>query len=105
MAYLTERGAEAGSPGRISPTLTRASGSVNGGGVSRTASTTAKIDAPAPSVSDSVKTAAAALAGERRRVSQQVTKVDEHWRLLRVLFPADESRGGMQGMSHAHAHP
>jgi hypothetical protein len=40
---------------------------VKGGGVSRTASTTAKIDAPAPSVSDSVRTAAAALAGERRR--------------------------------------
>jgi hypothetical protein len=40
---------------------------VNGGGVSNTASTTAKIAAPAPSVSDSVKTAATALAGERRR--------------------------------------
>ena len=44
-----------------------AGGFVNGGGVSTTASTTAKIDAPAASVNDSVRTAAAALAGERRR--------------------------------------
>ena len=51
--------------------VTSASGFENGGGVSRTASTTAKIDAPAPSVSDSVKTAAAALAGERRRFRER----------------------------------
>src|SRR5438132_7474913 len=46
----------------------RAAGLANGGGVSSTSSTTAKIDAPAQSVSDSVRMAAAALAGERRSV-------------------------------------
>ena len=79
VSYLTERGAAPRSSGRTSPRVTRALGSANGGGVSSTASTTAKIAVPAPIVSDSVKTAAPALAGERRRVSQQVTKVDEHW--------------------------
>jgi hypothetical protein len=47
--------------------VTRVSGLVKGGGVSSIASTTAKIEAPAPSVYDSVRIAAVALAGERRR--------------------------------------
>jgi hypothetical protein len=67
VAYRTERGAAPRSSGSTSPTVTRASGSVKGGGVSRTASTTAEIAAPAPIVNDSVKIAAAALAGDRRR--------------------------------------
>ena len=52
----------------VSPTVTSASEFVNGGGVSRTASTTAKIETAAPIVNDSVAIAAAALAGERRNV-------------------------------------
>ena len=56
----------------VSPTVTREPEFVNGGGVSRTASTTAKIEAAAPMVSDSVATAAAALAGEDSRRGQDV---------------------------------
>ncbi|PYR20158.1 MAG: hypothetical protein DMF94_12890 [Acidobacteria bacterium] len=52
---------------------------MKGGGVSTmAASTTAKIEAPAPSVSVRVRIAAPALAGERRMFSQEVEKVDEH---------------------------
>src|SRR5262249_34020125 len=54
-----------------SPSVTNASGFANSGCVSTTASTTAKIDAPAPSVSDSVRTAAIALAGARRRLRRR----------------------------------
>jgi hypothetical protein len=67
VSYLTERGAALRSSGRTSPRVTSVFGSANGGGVSRTASTTAKMAVPAPRVSDSVKTAATALAGEWRR--------------------------------------
>jgi hypothetical protein len=66
------------------PTVTSASGFVNGGGVSSTASTTAKIDAPAPSVSDSVRTAAAAPAAERRMLRERCKRS----RRMRAVYPA-----------------
>src|SRR6185436_16774153 len=63
-SYATARDADGGSSTRVSPTTNSASGSANGGGVSRAASATAKIDAPTPIVSASVSTAAAALMGD-----------------------------------------
>ena len=49
-----------------SPSRTRDSGSAKGGGVKTTASTSAKRAVPAPNVSASVRTAAAALVGDLR---------------------------------------
>ena len=60
------RGAPGAATG-VSPSVINASGSAIDGGVNSTASTMAKIVVPAPSVRASVRTAAAALAGERRR--------------------------------------
>jgi hypothetical protein len=48
--------------------VTSASGFANGGGVRRTASTTAKIVAPVPSASASVTIATLAVSGERRKL-------------------------------------
>ena len=50
VAEAIARDAPVGSSSGVSPIVTSASGSAKGGGVSSTASTTAKIDAPAPSV-------------------------------------------------------
>ncbi|PYR90409.1 MAG: hypothetical protein DMF84_21090 [Acidobacteria bacterium] len=52
----------------ISPICTIDSAFANGSGRSSAASTTEKIAASAPATSASVKTAASALAGERRRL-------------------------------------
>ena len=84
VSYLTERGAAPRSSGRTSPSVTSDLGSANGGGVSSTASTTAKIDAPAPSVSDSDRTAATALTGERRRFRNRWRTSVNIEQLLRV---------------------